>query len=495
MWACSVEAGLAWPLTVRGAQPAGTSRRDRRAELGGGHEGLDGGARAASGGGASLLGIRGAHFVRLRRPGAAHLCGLHGPGAQGQRRSSAPRACTVQPHFSFTSTQGNWSTNLSGGSTFGYDLLFIVWLANVIGCILQALSVRVGVGGSVDLATAVRLHYHPCVARFLWLITEAAVASTDLAEVLGSAIALNILFGIPQWAGVLVTASDVILLLTLQGRRTRIIEAVVGGLILVITVSLVFTLVQAKAPAGQVALGLLPRARIFTNTGELFNAIGILGATVQPHNIFLHSALVQSRNFEKTRQGRLQAIKYNVVDTLIVLSLATFVNAAILIMSAAEFPGRGVTDLVQASSLLTPALGSAASKLFAVGLLASGQQATLTCTLAGQIVLEGFLGPRAALKPWARRMLTRLAAVVPALLVAVLAGSKGTAYLLNLSQVIQSLALPFCVWPLVRFASSKVLLGDLAAPRWLSIVGWATWLVLSGLNGYLVYQYAAHPPS
>jgi manganese transport protein len=369
----------------------------------------------------------------------------------------------------------------------------VIVLSNFVGCLLQHLAVRLGAGVSRDLAQACREYYPRPVARLLWVLAECAIAATDLAEVLGSAIALDILFGLPLLAGVLITAADVLLLLLLNGQNARTCEALVFCLMAIIATCLIFTLVQAGAPVGQVMQGLIPKRRILTNSNELYAAIGIMGATVMPHNLFLHSSLVQSRRFMKDAGGRWQAISYGTVDGTVSLFLAMFINAAILVVAAAAFYGKGpaVEDIHEAVSLLAPALGSAAaSTLFAVGLLAAGQQSTLTGTLAGQIVLEGFMGTSVALKPWARRLATRMVAIVPAVAVAASSGAEGVSKLLTLSQVVLSLALPFCMFPLVHFTGSRAIMGDFVAPRPLRALCWLIFLCITALNGKLLYDFS-----
>jgi manganese transport protein len=388
---------------------------------------------------------------------------------------------------------GNWSTNLAGGSAFGYDLLCVIVFANFVGACFQHLAVRLGVATSLDLAQACRARYHPAVNRALWLVCEISILATDLAEVLGSAIAFRILLGIPLAAGVVINVADVLIFLMLQGQRARVVESLILCLILLIIACLVFALVKTRAPALSVVSGLVPRARIVTNSAELYAAIGILGATVMPHNLFLHSSIILSRTFDKDVDGRRQAVTYGTIDSTVSLVGATFINAAILIVAAGVFAGKigEVADLGQAAELLRPALGGAASTLFGVALLASGQQSTLTCTLAGQVVLEGFLAPAVSLKPWARRLATRLVAIVPALVVAASSGAGGVTRLLNLSQVILSLALPFAMFPLVHFCSTRQLMGELVAPRTLQAVAWLLWAGISALNVKLVIDFAS----
>lgn len=364
--------------------------------------------------------------------------------------------------------------------------------------LLQGLAVRLGVGASRDLAQACREHYPPWVSRALWVAAEIAIAATDMAEVIGTAIALELLFGLPLPAGVLVTCADVLLLLAAVGRSARALEALILALLLLICACFVFTLARAAPQPGPVLAGFLPRRRIFANSDELYAAAGILGATVMPHNLYLHSALVQSRGFVKDAAGRREAIGYGTADSTVSLLLAGFVNAAILIVAADAFhrPGDGESvepaTLQEAAHLLSPALGSAATTtVFAVGLLAAGQQSTLTGTLAGQVVMEGFLGPSLALKPWARRLATRLVAVVPAVAVAAASGRNGVARLLNLSQVILSLQLPFAVFPLVQFTSSPAVVGEFATRRATRVLAWAIFAAVTAINAKLVVDFAS----
>jgi manganese transport protein len=324
------------------------------------------------------------------------------------------------------------------------------------------------------------------------VLCEVAIAACDLAEVIGSAIALNLLFGIPLVVGVLLTAADVLVVLLLQHRGFRYIESLVAGLIFIIGGCFAYELIAAQPAAAAVLGGLLPSPQIVTNPAALYIAIGILGATVMPHNLYLHSSIVQTRDFRRDDEGKAGAIKFATIDSTVALLFAFFINAAILIMSAAAFHGTdhaGVADIGDAYILLTPVLGaSLASTLFAVALLASGQNSTLTGTLAGQIVMEGFLNIR--IRPWLRRLLTRLIAIIPAVIVTALYGERGTGQLLILSQVILSLQLSFAVVPLVMFTSDKLKMGRFANPGWLKIVAWAVTAAIVSLNGYLLFQTA-----
>ena len=385
---------------------------------------------------------------------------------------------------------GNWATDLAGGAQFGYLLLSVVLISNLMAMLLQHLSLKLGIVTGRDLAQACRDHFSPPVAYGLWVLCEIAIAACDLAEVIGSAIALNLLFGLPLVWGVLITALDVFVVLFLQNKGFRYVEALVGGLIFIIGASFAYELIVSQPAIGAMLGGLVPSPKIVTNPTALYIAIGILGATVMPHNLYLHSSIVQTRDFERSDTGKAAAIKYATIDSTAALLFAFFINAAILVLAAATFYGTqhaDVADIKDAYQLLTPVLGaSLASTLFAVALLASGQNSTLTGTLAGQIVMEGFLNFR--MKPWMRRLLTRSIAIVPAAIVASMYGERGANDLLVLSQVILSLQLSFAVVPLVLFTSDKVKMGRFANPRWLSIVAWAVTAVIIVLNGYLLLQ-------
>jgi len=385
---------------------------------------------------------------------------------------------------------GNWATDLAGGAQFGYLLLSVVLISNFMAILLQHLSLKLGIVTGRDLAQACRDHYSAPVAFCLWILCEIAIAACDLAEVIGSAIALNLLFGIPLIAGVLITAGDVLIVLLLQNRGFRHIESLVAGLIFVIGGCFAYELIASQPSVAAMLKGLLPSSQVVTNPGALYIAIGILGATVMPHNLYLHSSIVQTRNFKRDNAGKRMAIKFATIDSTVALLFAFFINAAILILAAATFHGTihaNVADIGDVYQLLTPTLGvSLASALFAVALLASGQNSTLTGTLAGQIVMEGFLNIR--LRPWLRRLLTRAIAIVPAVIVAILYGERGTGQLLILSQVILSLQLSFAVVPLVLFTNDKVKMGRFVNPRWLVVSAWGVAIVIIGLNGYLLIE-------
>jgi manganese transport protein len=389
---------------------------------------------------------------------------------------------------------GNWATDLAGGARFGYTLLSVVLLSNLMAILLQSLSLRLGIVTGRDLAQACRDHYSRPVSFVLWVLCEIAIAACDLAEVIGSAIALNLLFGIPLVWGVCLTALDVLVLLLLQHKGFRYLEALVITLIATIGLCFLVEIVLSRPELAQVAAGLIPSPRIVTDPGMLYIAIGILGATVMPHNLYLHSAIVQTRKVEQDAAAKREAIKYATIDSTIALLLAFLVNAAILIVSAAVFHRsghQGVDDINDAYKLLTPLLGTtAASTLFALALLASGQNSTITGTLAGQIVMEGFLEIR--LPPWLRRLITRLIAIVPAVIVTALYGERGVGSLLILSQVILSVQLSFAVVPLVRFTSEKAKMGEFANGRWLSASAWVVTAMIIGLNGWLLMTTVGH---
>jgi manganese transport protein len=357
---------------------------------------------------------------------------------------------------------GNWATDIGGGSKFGYALLSVVLLSNLMAMFLQALSAKLGVATGRDLAQACRDHYSPRVTFMLWIVCELAIAACDLAEVLGSAVALKLLFGVPLLAGVVLTSLDVLIVLLLQGRGFRLIEAFVVTLIATIGACFAYEIFFAHPLWLEAAHGFLPHLEILRNKEMLYIAIGILGATVMPHNLYLHSSIVQTRAFGRSSTDRREAIKYAVIDSTVALGFALFINAAILVLGAAAFHTRGmneVADISEAYKLLTPLLGaSLASTLFAFALLASGQNSTLTGTLAGQIVMEGFLQIR--LKPWIRRLVTRAIAILPAILVIGIAGEGKVTSLLILSQVVLSFQLPFAVIPLVQFTSERAKMGE-----------------------------------
>ena len=384
---------------------------------------------------------------------------------------------------------GNWATDLAGGSKYNYTLLSVIMLSNFMAVLLQALAIKLGVVSGRDLAQACRDHFSRPVSFSLWVFAEIAIAACDLAEVIGSAIALNLLFHIPLLVGVCLTALDVLLILFLQQRGFRFIEALVIALIGTISVCFVLEILFSQpAFAGLMKGFFVFSPQILRDPGMLYISIGILGATVMPHNLYLHSALVQSRNYERTPVGKREAIRYGVIDSTFALTIALFVNAAILIVSAATFYRRGYTqvaEIQEAYKLLSPLLGvTGASAIFALALLASGQNSTLTGTLAGQVVMEGFLNIR--LRPWLRRLITRGLAIVPAVIVTAFWGERGTANLIVLSQVILSMQLSFAVFPLVMFTSDKRKMGEFVNAPWLKSLAWITAVLIAVLNVWLL---------
>ena len=386
---------------------------------------------------------------------------------------------------------GNWATDLAAGSKYNYTLLSVILVSNFLAILLQTLALKLGIATGRDLAQASRDRFSRPVNIAFWIFAEIAIAACDLAEVIGSAIALNLLFHIPLIWGVCLTAFDVMLILFLQQRGFRWIEALVISLIGLIGACFALELIFSHPAARGLAHGLfVPSAQIIRDPGMLYIAISILGATVMPHNLYLHSALVQTRRFEPTPEGKRQAIRFSTIDSTFALTLAFFVNAAILIVSAATFYTRGlnqVAEIQDAHKLLTPLLGvTGASTIFALALLASGQNSTLTGTLAGQVVMEGFLNIR--LKPWLRRLITRSIAILPAIVVTVFWGERGTANLLVLSQVILSMQLSFAVIPLVMFTSDRKLMGEFVNASWLKIISWLAALVIAALNAWLLIQ-------
>lgn len=385
---------------------------------------------------------------------------------------------------------GNWATDLAGGAKFGYALLTVIMLSNLMAILMQSLCVRLGVATGRDLAQACRDNFSPRVNFGLWVLCEIAITACDLAEVLGSAIALQLLFGIPLSLGVCITALDVFVLLLLQNKGFRYTEALV--ILLVATVGICFAaeIIFSHPDLGGILLGYVPKIEIVQNPEMLYIAIGILGATVMPHNLYLHSSIVQTRDWETTSPKKWEAITFGTIDSTLALCFALFINSAILIIAAATFHFSGYQDIAEiqdAYKLLSPLLGvNAASAIFGLALLASGQSSTLTATLAGQIVMEGFLNLR--LKPWLRRLVTRLIAIIPALISIILLGEKSTSSLLIFSQVILSLQLSFAVVPLVMFTSNKSLMGEFVNPLWLQILSWLVAIVIGSLNAWLLLQ-------
>jgi manganese transport protein len=387
---------------------------------------------------------------------------------------------------------GNWATDLAAGSGFGYSLLWIILLSNLMAILLQTLSLRLGVVTGMDLAQACRAHYGKTSNFLQWVICEIAIIACDLAEVIGTAIALNLLFGIPLIGGVMLTALDVVLMFWLQSRGFRYLEALIMSLLIVIFVCFAVTIALAQPVWNEVAAGFIPNAQTITNPNMLYLAIGIIGATVMPHNLYLHSSIVQNRSFPRNDQGKREALKFATADIVIALFFAFLVNAAILITSSAVFHTSGHADVAEiqdAYHLLTPLLGtSIASFLFALALLASGQSSTLTATLAGQIVMEGYLNIR--LPYWLRRVITRAIAIVPALVATAWYGESGVAQLLIFSQVVLSMQLPFAVIPLIRFTSSRAKMGEFANPRWLIFLAGLIAALIITLNATILYNFA-----
>jgi manganese transport protein len=385
---------------------------------------------------------------------------------------------------------GNWATDIAGGSRFGYTLLSVVLLSNLMAMLLQSLCVRLGVATGKDLAQACRDYFGKRISFVLWILCEIAIAACDLAELLGSAIALQLLFGIPLVFGVCLTALDVLGLLFLQHKGFRYVEALIITLVATIGICFTLEIFFAQPNIGGILQGYIPHAKILGNPEMLYLAIGILGATVMPHNLYLHSSIIQTRQWQPTEQKRWEAIKFGTLDSTIALSLALFINSAILIVSAAVFHDSGhqqVAEIQDAYQLLSPLVGvGAASAIFGLALLASGQSSTLTATLAGQIVMEGFVQFR--LPWWLRRLATRLLAMIPALIAVIWFGEQSTGQLLVLSQVILSLQLSFAVVPLVMFTSDRHIMGKFVNPLWLKVVAWSVAIVIMGLNSWLLIQ-------
>lgn len=385
---------------------------------------------------------------------------------------------------------GNWATGLAGGSAYGYTLLGAVMISNLMAILLQSLAARLGIVTGRDLAQAVRDNYSTPTTIFHWIICEIAIIACDLAEVIGTAIALNLLFGIPLTIGVLITGLDVFIILMLQHKGFRLLEAFVITLIATIGGCFLFEMILAKPDVGAALAAYIPSPEIVTNPGMLYIALGILGATVMPHNLYLHSSIVQTRKYEESSAGKREAVRYATIDSTVALLMALFINSAIVILAAATFYKAGRTDVAEiqeAYHLLTPLLGTAgASVAFAVALLASGQNSTLTATLAGQITMEGFLNIR--LRPWLRRLITRALAIVPAAIVASMFGESGTAKLLILSQVVLSMQLSFAVFPLVKFTADKAKMGEFVSPFWMKWTAWVVAYFIAALNVWLLWQ-------
>ncbi|MBC1357645.1 Nramp family divalent metal transporter [Listeria booriae] len=383
---------------------------------------------------------------------------------------------------------GNWATSIAGGSAFGYTLLSVILISNLMAILLQSLASKLGIVTGRDLAQASRDSFPKKLSYLFWILAELAIIATDIAEVIGSAIALNLLFGIPLVWGVCITALDIFIVLLLQHKGFRWIEIIVITLMVTILVCFGAELIMSHPDVREIMEGFVPQKEVITNPAMLYIALGILGATVMPHNLYLHSSIVQTRQYERTTKGKKEAIKFSFIDSTFSLTIALLINASILILAAAAFYKTGQTNVAgieDAYALLNPTLGSSiASTLFAVALLASGQNSTLTGTLAGQIVMEGFLNIR--LKPWVRRLLTRFLAIVPAAIVTALYGESGTNELLILSQVILSMQLSFAVIPLVLFTGDKHKMGELVNKPWLKALSWFVAILIALLNIYLL---------
>ncbi|WP_089176303.1 Nramp family divalent metal transporter [Bosea sp. AS-1] len=387
---------------------------------------------------------------------------------------------------------GNWATSLAGGAQFGYTLLVVALVSNIMAVVLQSLCARLAVATGRDLAQACRDAYPPYMAWPLWLLAELAICATDLAEVIGTAIGLNLLFGIPLEIGVLITGLDVFIILWLQTKGFRWVEAFIITLLGVIALCFAVQIAMADPNWGEVIRGFAPTTEIVTNPNMLYIALGIIGATVMPHNLYLHSGIVQTRAYGHTLPEKREALKYATLDSTVALTFALLINASILILAAATFHKAGhhdVAELGKAQELLQPLLGaSIAPSLFAIALLCCGLNSTVTATMAGQIVMEGFL--RLRLAAWLRRLVTRLVAIVPAIAVTLIYGEGQTAKLLILSQVVLSLQLPFAVVPLVMLTASKAKMGELVAPRWLTVVAAVIAAIIIVLNLKLIFDVA-----
>ncbi|WP_185855753.1 Nramp family divalent metal transporter [Blattabacterium cuenoti] len=385
---------------------------------------------------------------------------------------------------------GNWATDIAGGSKFGYMLLSVICISNFFAIILQHLSIKLGIVCERDLAQACRDHYPPMVSFILWILCEIAISACDLAEIIGSVIALKLLFKIPILWGVFITATDVLIILFFQYKGFRYIESIVATLIFIILVCFIFELIHSKPEITEILKGIIPNTEIINNYRSFYISIGILGATVMPHNLYLHSSIIQTRKYPRTIKGKKMAIKYATIDSTFSLLLAFFINASILIISAATFHKFGyteVSDITEAHKLLTPIIGSSLSGvLFALALLASGQNATIAGTLSGQIVMEGFINIK--LKPWIRRLITRLIAIIPAIIVTIIYGEKGTSELLIISQIILSIQLIFTIIPLVNFTGDHDKMGLFTNGPILKITSWIITIVVIILNMFLLYN-------
>ncbi len=383
---------------------------------------------------------------------------------------------------------GNWATDLAGGAKFGYDLLFVILLSNCFAMLLQHLALKLGIVTGRDLAQMCRDTYSKKTAIFLWFMAEIMIIACDVAEVVGSAIALKLLFGIPLTAGIIITGFDVLIILMLQHKGFRYLEAVVVTLIATVTFSFIAELSLSGPGLVPILLGFIPHTKLIFDPHMLYLGIGILGATVMPHNLYLHSAIVQTRNYSETDKGKREAIRFSTIDSNMALCFALFVNGAILVVSAATFHLSGhsaVAGIEDAYKLFTPLLGSGmASILFGIGLLAAGQNSTITGTLAGQVIMEGFIHFK--MKPWMRRLVTRGLAIVPAIFVIYLYGESGVTNLLILSQVVLSIQLSFAVFPLVMFTNSSKIMGNFANTKTTALFSWTVALLIALLNAWLV---------
>jgi manganese transport protein len=385
---------------------------------------------------------------------------------------------------------GNWATDIEAGSKFGYSLLFVVLLSSVAAMVLQCFTARMGIATGKDLAQLTREHYSPGASRIQWVLAELSITCCDLAEVLGSALAFKLLLGVPLAWGVALTAFDTLIILGLKNRGMGRIEAIVLGLVMTVALCFLVEMVLVQPNWADVAAGFVPRWQALSSREPLYLAIGILGATIMPHNLYLQSAMVQNRVIAPEHDARLNAIRLTRVDTIGSLTVAMLINAAILILAGAAFHHhgqRGVSDIGDAYRLLAPIAGTtAAAVIFGIGLLASGQSSTFTGTLAGQVILEGFLGIR--MPDWQRRLVTRALALVPAFIGVMILGDNAIGTLLVASQVVLSAQLPFAMYPLIRFTSNAALMGRFANPRWLAIIGWTLFAIISAANAWLVVQ-------
>ena len=386
---------------------------------------------------------------------------------------------------------GNWATDIEAGSIYGYSLLFVILFSSLIAIFLQTLCLKLGIATRKDLARLCRDHYSPRVGRFLWVMAELAIIACDLAEVLGTALAFHLLFGLSILVGVLLTAFDTLIVLSLKGKGFRQVEAIVLGLIITIGLCFLIELIMVQPDYVLAAKSLMPSLGVLANTHTLYLAIGILGATVMPHNLYLHSSIVQTRVVSNRIQDKREAIKFSRIDTIVSLSLAFFINAAILILAASAFHANGhigIANIEDAYHLLEPIMGSTiASILFGVALLAAGQSSTLTGTIAGQVIMEGFLNLK--IPCWQRRLITRMLALIPALIGIMMWGDGAVGKLLVLSQVVLSLQLPFAIYPLLKLTSNKMLMGEFATGWISSMIAWSIFVLIASLNAWLIVEF------